>query len=159
MTKGETISIGEWKIVKGEGVLRTCGLGSCIGIVLYDQERFIAGMVHVMLPDSTKARKGANPWRYADTAIASLQAELKKQGARNLCAKMAGGAQMFKHAVKREFMQIGERNAAAARETFARLGITLVAEDTGGTKGRTIQYDVKTGELAVRTVHHGQMIL
>ena len=36
--------------------ITTLGLGSCVGVVIYDPAKKISGMVHVMLPDSTKIK-------------------------------------------------------------------------------------------------------
>ncbi|WP_054706716.1 chemotaxis protein CheD [Bacillus sp. JCM 19041] len=160
MTGHETISIGEWHLIKGTGKLRTCGLGSCVGVVLFDKKKKLAGMVHIMLPDSKKARKGKlNPWRYADTALELLHNQLLEAGAIEIGAKLAGGAQMFKYAVQQEFMQIGERNILAVLQVLEALHIPVVATDTGGTNGRTIEFDVVTSELVVRTVNKRQTII
>lgn len=160
MIATETISIGEWKIIQSSGSLRTCGLGSCVGVVLYDPIQKIAGMVHIMLPDSSKARKGkVNPYRYADTAIVFLSNQLKEKGAILLKAKLAGGAQMFRYAVKQEFMQIGERNIEAVKEALTQLGIPIIAECVGGSSGRTIEFYLDTNHLIVRTVHQKEITI
>ncbi|MBG9784331.1 chemotaxis protein CheD [Shouchella lehensis] len=148
----ETISIGEWKVLSHTGTLRTCGLGSCVCVVLYDDTHMHAGMVHIMLPDSKQARKTAfNPWRYADTALTLLHRELVNQGAGNLQAKIAGGAQMFRHAMRQEYMQIGRRNVEAVTQWLENAYIPVVAKDVGGACGRTVEFTLPTFVLHVRT--------
>ena len=49
------VGIADMNIVRTPSVIRTAGLGSCVGVVLYDLRKEIAGMVHVMLPDSVLA--------------------------------------------------------------------------------------------------------
>ncbi|GAF12902.1 chemotaxis protein CheD [Bacillus sp. JCM 19046] len=160
MSATATISIGEWKLIQSTGQLRTCGLGSCVGVVLYDPLQKIAGMVHIMLPDSSKARKGkVNPYRYADTALISLSNQLKAKGAGLLKAKVAGGAQMFRYAVKQEFMQIGERNVEAVKLVLKQLGIPIISECVGGSSGRTIEFQLETNDLIIRTVHQNEIII
>jgi len=150
----ETISIGEWKILTGTGTLRTCGLGSCISVVLYDRAHGIAGMVHIMLPDASQARKGPfNPWRYADTALNLLQEKLLKVGATNLQAKMVGGAQMFRYAMREEFMQIGKRNIEATTTWLEQAHIPILAREVGGTVGRTVEFDLSSCTMRVRTAN------
>ncbi|NMH71161.1 chemotaxis protein CheD [Bacillus sp. RO3] len=152
------VGIADMKIgLKGSSI-RTSGLGSCIGVVLYDECIGLAGMVHVMLPSSSLG-KGAsmNPAKYADTGIDELIRLLGKRGAdvRRLKCKMAGGAQMFQFQSKSDVMRIGPRNAEAVKEALKKHRVPIVAEDIGGNKGRTIEFYTSTGILQVRTVNEG----
>jgi len=56
-------------------------------------------------------------------------------------------------------MNIGERNIISARNTLERLGIPIVAEDTGKNYGRTVTFDTSTGDLLVRTILRGDKII
>jgi len=156
----ETIKIGmaELGIATPPNRLRTTGLGSCVGVVLYDTVKKIAGMAHVMLPDSALA-KGAelNPAKYADTAIPQLIKQMVDAGAatRHMVAKLAGGAQMFSFLAGNDTMRIGPRNVEACKTALQQQGIRIVAEDTGGNCGRTIEIDAETGILQIRTVNQG----
>ena len=55
---GVTIKVGmaDLKIAKAPDLLTTLGLGSCIGLTLYDPVSKVGGLVHYMLPDSTKLK-------------------------------------------------------------------------------------------------------
>lgn len=134
----------------GDAVFVLPGLGSCIGLVIYDPERRLAGMAHVMLPDSTQARESAQPGKFADTAVDALVLGLVERGARRakLVAKMAGGAQMFGTIPS---LNVGERNAQAVRGALQKKCIPVLACDVGGSSGRTIHFEVATGELWVRS--------
>ncbi|MCT4776176.1 MULTISPECIES: chemotaxis protein CheD [Exiguobacterium] len=151
------IGIAEWKQTTAPNKLRTAGLGSCVGVILYDVRLQVAAMAHVMLPDSAIARKHQTieVGKYADTAIDALVASLKQAGAGRLQAKMAGGAQMFQFKYENEAMRIGERNAEAVRNALKAHRIPLIAEDCGGHNGRTIEFDVATCVLSIRTVSVG----
>ena len=95
----------------------------------------IAGLAHVMLPDSSLARTGKfNIAKFADTAIKELVNKLLKHGARStmLKAKMAGGAQMFQFSSGSDMMRIGPRNVEAVRKQLVDLRIPITAEDVGG---------------------------
>jgi chemotaxis protein CheD len=150
------IGMADLGVAKPPHRLRTTGLGSCVGVVLYDATNKIAGMAHVMLPDSSLA-KGSdfNIGKYADTAIPQLIKEMENAGAsvRNLVAKLAGGAQMFSFLSGNDTMRIGPRNVEACKIKLQEAGIRIVAEDTGGNCGRTIEMDAETGILQIRTVN------
>ncbi|GAA4700922.1 chemotaxis protein CheD [Brevibacillus fulvus] len=138
--------------------LRTTGLGSCVGVVLYDQVKRIAGMAHVMLPESSLGKGNeTNIGKYADTAIPQLIKEMVAVGASayNLTAKLAGGAQMFSFLGGNDTMRIGPRNVDACKAILEQNHIKIVAEDTGGNCGRTIEMDAETGILQIRTVNQG----
>src|SRR5699024_5222930 len=92
------VGISDLNLVKEPDTIRTSGLGSCVGIVIYDLQKKMAGMSHIMLPDSAHTKQTeVNIYKYADTAILILINELMKKGATKklLKAKIAGGAQMF----------------------------------------------------------------
>ncbi|AIE59676.1 chemotaxis protein CheD [Bacillus methanolicus] len=156
------VGIADMKIVRAPGLIRTSGLGSCVGVVIYDQVKEIAGLAHVMLPDSSLAKGGSiNRAKYADTAVKELVSLLVKGGAcpMALKAKIAGGAQMFQFTAVNDLMRIGPRNVEAVKKELAKLKISVVAEDVGGNNGRTIEFNPKTCELSIRTVNKGTSII
>lgn len=138
-------------------VITTLGLGSCVGIVLYDPDRKVAGMAHIMLPSSLQARNNNNVAKFADTAIVRLVEDMVKLGAnrKQIVAKLAGGAQMFSLSDASEIMRIGFRNTIASKEELHKLEIPIIAEDTGGNYGRTIEISSDSGRLMIKTIGHG----
>ncbi|CQR47675.1 Chemoreceptor glutamine deamidase CheD [Paraliobacillus sp. PM-2] len=154
------VGIADLKIVtKQNNFLRTSGLGSCVGVVVYDFSKKMAGMAHVMLPDSNLSRdSNFNKFKYADTAIPILIEQLITSGARKyaLKAKIAGGAQMFSFSSSNDMLRIGKRNAEAVKQVLQQFGIPIIAEDVGGNSGRTIEFVLETGMLNVRTVNMGE---
>ena len=118
--------------------MMTIGLGSCIGLTLYDDTVKVGAMVHIMLPDS--AGRTDRPGKYADTAVALLIKELNALGCRNrsLIAKMGGGACMFEYFGAN--LNIGERNAERVRALLKENNIKLAAEDVGGKVGRSVTF-------------------
>lgn len=156
------VGMADWKIATAPDLIRTSGLGSCVGVVVYDPILKIAALAHIMLPDSSLARnKKMNRAKFADTALEDVLAALKRKGShlRRLKAKMAGGAQMFSFSSGSDLMRIGPRNLEAVAEILASYRIPIVAEDTGGNKGRTITFYTETGELHIRTIHEGETII
>lgn len=151
------VGMADYKLSIHPGVLTTLGLGSCVGIALYDTSTRIVGLAHIMLPSSINARDKINLAKFADTAIDSLIREMEKMGAnrRKLVAKLAGGAQMFAFHGKDDIMRVGLRNIQASKEKLQELGIPIIAEDTGGNYGRTIEFYSDDGRLLVKTIGHG----
>ncbi|MCP3762016.1 chemotaxis protein CheD [Domibacillus sp. A3M-37] len=161
---GEIVKVGiaDLNVVKPPDMIRTSGLGSCVGVVLYDELIQIAGMVHVMLPDSSLAKADIkNKAKFADTGIQALIKELEKRGTRSvrLKAKIAGGAQMFQFKSGTDLMKIGPRNVAAVKEQLQAARIPIFSEDTGGSSGRTIEFNPSTSLLHIRTVDKGEQTI
>lgn len=142
--------MGEIKVSKRAGdELVARGLGSCIGLALIDRTSGVAGMAHVVLPESSGP--DAEAGRFADLAVPALIAQMQKAGAvvRRVEAVIAGGARMFDVGE----MDIGERNATAVRAGLARSGVTIRAAATGGDRGRTLRLTV--GEFVVTVKEAG----
>ncbi|EGD52885.1 CheD [Thermoanaerobacter ethanolicus JW 200] len=151
------VGMADAKVTQSPGILTTIGLGSCVGIVLYDPITKISGLVHIMLPYSNKISDNSNKLKFADTGIQVLIEEMVKLGAnpKRLISKIAGGAQMFSSKINSDIMNIGERNAVATKEVLGKLGIPIVAEDIGGNYGRTIEFYSEDGRLLVKTIGYG----
>lgn len=151
------VGMADLNIAKAPDILQTCGLGSCVGICLWDSKVKMAGMAHIMLPSSSIGKKG-NDAKFADTAIPFLIDKMKKNGAdvNRLVAKIAGGAQMFSFSNSSDVMKIGERNTEAVKLYLKNARIRIMAEDTGGSYGRTIEFYADTGSLYIRTVSLGE---
>ena len=152
------VGIAQMDVVKLPNTIRTSGLGSCVGVVLYDESKKVAGLVHVMLPDSSLGRtETINVAKFADTGIQAMINLLKIEGVQpfNLKAKIAGGAQMFQFTSDLTSMRIGPRNIEAIKQELKRHRIRIVSEDTGGNSGRTIEFDPATSILHIRTVNQG----
>ncbi len=156
---GEIIKVGmaDLKVTKYPNSLTTLGLGSCVGICLYDKKTKNIGMAHIMLPSSKQIRNNQNKYKFADTALVLMIEEMKKKGTipRNLVAKIAGGAKMFNFNSMSESMNVGQRNSEAVRELLKLLKIKLIADDCGGNFGRTIVFDSENGGLQIKTIGHG----
>ncbi len=151
------VGMADLMVSNHPGILTTLGLGSCVGIALYDSFTRTIGLAHIMLPSSLQARNNSNEAKFADTAITKLVNDMVRVGARrsNLVAKLAGGAQMFSFNQTSDMMKIGFRNAISAREKLAELNIPVIAEDTGGNYGRTIELYSLDGKLVIKTIGHG----
>jgi chemotaxis protein CheD len=150
--------MADYKVGSAPSTIISYGLGSCIGISLYDPQTKVGGLLHIMLPDSTQARPTDNPAKFADTGLPLMLKDVLALGASKtrLVAKIAGGAQMFAFQNATDIMRVGSRNAEAAKKILKSLGIKLIAEDTGGTYGRTVSIDLNDGIYKVKTIDKGE---
>ncbi len=159
MIQGKVIKVGmaDLSIAKEPDILTTLGLGSCVGIALYDPSTKVGGLAHIMLPDSKQIKNNENKAKFADTAIEVLVQLMLKEGARKnrLIAKIAGGAHMFEFKNMDDMMRIGTRNVSAVVQILNEMHIPIVAQDVGENYGRTIELHTLTGVLRVKTIGHG----
>lgn len=161
MSERQRVGIAEFRVAQAPAVLVSYGLGSCLAIVLYDRERRIGGLAHTLLPAPHPGVAESRPEKFVAGAIRLMLEELLQQGADRavLTARIAGGANMFvsQFEVSAE-ESIGARNVRAARETLHQLAIPLQAEEVGGSNGRTVEFDLDTGLVCVRSVCGGDRI-
>ena len=155
------VGMADLKIAKAPDALTTLGLGSCIGIAIFDPISKIGGLVHIMLPDSTSIKNNSNLAKFADTGIDELIRLLLLKGAskQRLVAKIAGGAQMFAFQNKSDLVRVGERNAEACVEILKRLNIPLLAQDTGLNYGRTVVFYPETGDYKIKAVGKEETVI
>lgn len=146
------VGIGDYKVTKDPDSLITLGLGSCVGIALYDRTRKIGGLSHIMLPDSTAFSREVKPGKFADLAIPLMVEELTAQGTlkRNLVAKIAGGASMFNFPDRKLSSDIGRRNVEAVERVLTELEIPIIGRHTGGSTGRTMVVDLADFQVDIR---------
>ncbi|MCL2371968.1 MAG: chemotaxis protein CheD [Defluviitaleaceae bacterium] len=160
---GKIISVGmaDLKAVVAPDILSTLGLGSCVGIALYDPIKKIAGLSHAMLPDSTAIQNNSNKDKFVDTAIIKLIEEMEALGAnrRNMVAKIAGGAQMFAFNATDDNLRVGDRNVEATKQALQNLRIPLKAEETGNKFGRTVELYAEDGRLIIKAIGQGVRVI
>jgi len=134
-----------------DGALLKTTLGSCVGVIVRDRDRKVAGLAHVMLP--SRLRAGDPPGKYADSAIPALLAGVESRGGRRaaLQAWLVGGARMFP--MEDDGLgSIGDRNIEEARRLLAELGVPVIREEVGGSCGRTMTFAAATAALDIRTL-------
>jgi len=152
------VSMAHMKIARAPAVMVTRGLGSCLGITLYDPVKKIGAMAHPMLPDIERAKIKSNPGRFVNSVINKMLEDLKSEGClkSRLIAKLFGGAHMFSFIAKDSILNIGEKNIDMAKELLKQYGIDILVEELGGSVGRTIELDLETGKVLVKTISRGQ---
>ncbi|MBN2013607.1 MAG: chemotaxis protein CheD [Candidatus Altiarchaeota archaeon] len=153
MTKKITVGMAEFKIIHNPCILEVLGLGSCVAICLRDEKTKIAALAHIILPDSKEAAQGINPLRFVDKTVDAMVKSMLILGCKthDIKAKLCGGAEIFPNVPR--ISDIGKKNVEAVRKKLREKCIEIVAEDVGGTEGRSIWFDTETGEVVVSRIH------
>ena len=143
----EIIKVGmaDLKVCTYPDSLTTLGLGSCVGIALYDSVTKVTGLAHIMLPDSTKITKNENIAKFADTGIAETLRLMLLQGAnrKRIVAKIAGGADMFGGAnVSKSTFRVGASNIEAAKENLKKLVASSDADGIEAKIGKENDFEI-----------------
>lgn len=151
------VGMADMQIASHGETLVTYGLGSCLGICLYDIISHIGGMAHIMLPNRVSI-EDRNVAKYADTAIPELLRRMCAAGAlrTSIVSKIAGGAHMFGRTADTDVIKVGQRNIDMSREVLKKLMLPIKADDTGGNYGRTILLNAQNGSLLIKTIGHGE---
>ena len=160
MSEKLIIGIADMKMAKGEGMLVTDALGSCIGICLHDPALKLGALVHIMLPLNMETGR-KNPMKYADTGIRETLKQMEAKGASRsrITAKIAGGAMMFKDGGSGSLGNIGQRNIESVKLNLKKEGIRLLKEDVGGAVARTLLFDVNSGLGCIRCYGRKELII
>jgi len=134
--------------------LVTYALGSCLAVAVHDPVAGVAGLLHVMMPDSSidPAKAAANPAMFVDTGVPMLFKSCYALGARKerMTVIVAGGAHQGDNEDEDRF-QIGKRNFAALRKLLWKNGVMIGASEVGGSRQpRTLMMDVGSGEVLLK---------
>jgi chemotaxis protein CheD len=156
------VKVADYAVRKGEHVIATIGLGSCVAIALYDGEAKVGALAHILLPNRAMSRETSNPAKFPDTIVPVMLEEMRRLGSgpsARIGAKIIGGASMFGQLVSGTGINVGERNVAATREVLSDLKIPLLAEDTGLDYGRSVYFHLSDGRVEVRSLKKGDRVI
>ncbi|MDD5435518.1 MAG: chemotaxis protein CheD [Nitrospira sp.] len=149
------LGMGEGIVAEPPAIITSTGLGSCVALILYEKEKKIGGMAHIMLPDSKAVSHGPilPPFWFVDTAIHSLLNGILNKGAflKNIVAKTAGGASMFPNYTG-DSIHIGEQNIESINGILSAMHIPLAGWDTGGNHGRSAEFFLETGRVLIKAI-------
>jgi len=155
------VGVGDMKLSKDTSkTIVTYSLGSCIGITVYDPVKKVAGMLHYMLPSSEidRNRESVRKLMFADTAIPMLFKEAYRIGAdkRRLIVKIAGGGKIMDTG---GVFGIGSKNYSAAKSILCKHDIVVDKESVGGSLGRTLYFNVNSGDIFLKFSGKKNMLL
>ena len=145
------VKIGEYEVTDSGERLVAYGLGSCLGVALFDKKESIAGLIHIKRPTAPTGTTSPKA-TFADTGIKMLFDEMQSKGAtaRHTKATLVGGIDTG-GAASAVNMSIGKKNIKQARETLDALGITVSNAAVDGDEGMSIHFDGGTGEATIET--------
>jgi chemotaxis protein CheD len=141
-------------------VLVTHALGSCVAVAIHDPVAGVAGLLHLMLPESAldPAKAAVRPYQFADTGIPLMFHAAYALGAekKRMSVRLVGGAQVLDPvagaaagAPKSDnlLFNIGKRNHLACRKILWAAGVMIHGEAVGGTISRTVRLEPDGGRL------------
>lgn len=149
------VGVGDVCVADHPKYLMTAALGSCVGVAIHDPLLKRGALAHVMLPTPIESGMHANETRFASVALPRMVDEIIRSGSlkRRLVAKIAGGSAMFRGDTS--LASIGRRNVEEVKRQLELLGIRLIAEDTGESHARTVEFHLDTGDFMVRSYVYG----
>lgn len=142
-----TLKIGECFASKHERMLRCTGLGSCVGVFVYDRVTKIGGGAHVFLP-STNFNKKQYSFSLCNDLLDALMQRMESLGAnlKGVTAKVTGGAKLMQ-----QLKSLGEQNTSDVLKYFMNKGIYVAVNDTGGKESRSVFFNTYVGDVEVKT--------
>lgn len=150
------VGISDYHISKSPNSLVTLGLGSCVGIAIYDKWSKVGGLSHILLPSSLGFTAIDRYEKFADLALPKMIEEIEnKSGTKYLVAKIAGGSSMFT-SKDNGIERIGDRNVKAVMEILDSYNIPIIGSHTGGNLSRTMTVDLNTFDVLI-TVGNNQI--
>ena len=147
-----TVGVSDMKVSDNPSdTIVTRALGSCIAVVVTDEDATIAGMLHYQLPfprNGARSASNGNPYMYADSGIPALLRAVMAKGASpdRLIVRLVGGSRILD---PDGVFDIGRGNYLAARKILWRYGVLVAAEDVGGDSWRNVWVDVGNGNVTV----------
>lgn len=154
------VKVADYAVARGDTVISTLGLGSCVAIAVHDAAAGVGGLAHVLLPSESMSREHTNRAKFPATAVPLLLAEMRKLGATGpFAAKLVGGASMFAALLPSGGVNMGDRNVEASRRALVVAGIPILAQDTGGGHGRSVFLHVRDGRVVVRSLTLGDHVI
>jgi chemotaxis protein CheD len=147
-----TVGIGELAVTdQPDDSIVTHALGSCVAVCLFDPVANVAAMLHFLLPESkiNEERAKAQPGAFADTGIPLLFQSAYRLGLdkKRTIVKLAGGAEIGSQSAGS--LQIGRRNALAAKNILWRNGVLINAQDIGGSVARSVHLLALDGRVQI----------
>ncbi len=137
------------------------GLGSCLGVTLYDPLTKSGAAAHVVLPNARAGQEKETPGKFADTVLPFLLSQLQKHHChkRHLVLKAVGGANVLRFPRPETVLSIGTRNEETLRKTANDLDLNIWAADMGGTHGRSMRFFLEDGRITVTAFGRESIVL
>lgn len=130
--------------------LTSAPVGSGLAIAVYSPGEKRGGMACCLLPcrSDVSVTPALGPAMFVDLGLPALIERLRRDGgeAMPLVAALAGAAEPLGGG---QACGVGARNVAAAQSVLAACGVPVVLAETGGTRPRCLELDVREGRATV----------
>ena len=135
------VNTGEIRVFSEPVILQSIALGSCVAVVVYERNKKIGGLAHVMLPG--KSPSSGNNTKYAEDAIQTLLDSTKKLGAEigNLEISIVGGGNVLQEG------DIPDKVIESVLGYLTTLQLELNGMRVGGIGRRSIFFDTTSGNV------------
>lgn len=135
------MNIGQTAVSLAPGEIICYGLGSCLGVFLYDKFQKVGAGAHIMLP-------GNGEQHDSDKMLRVIVKGMLDRGCNPLIirARLVGGADIM----NLRSYRIGQRNIDYVKKELKERRIMINAEDLGGTGSRTARLDLESGILSIK---------
>ena len=134
--------MGETAVSTAPGEIICYGLGSCLGVFLHDKFHKAGAAAHIMLPGNSFNCDSDKMLQRIFKGMLDMGCHVPFIGAR-----LVGGASIMNLSTFR----IGHRNIMYVKKELQKIGVTIHAEDTGGSRSRTARLDIETGRLSINS--------
>ncbi|MDH8678841.1 chemotaxis protein CheD [Fusibacter bizertensis] len=147
------VGIGKYRVAyKKEDIIMIHALSSCVAVVFYNPKDMVGAMIHIALPNTNSRDNGPDRlFYYADTGLKRVIEELVTKYKVNMAyteIHVIGGANSIK---ENDFFKIGARNLEEVRTILRSENLYFVEDSTGGNLSRTIELEMRTGNLSIKT--------
>jgi chemotaxis protein CheD len=148
------VGLGEVVVSNNQNdILVAFGLGSCVGVGVYDPAKGVAGLLHAVLPEPLNG-SDMESTKYVGNGIKKLLELMIEKGAskERLIVRIAGGANMLTSPGLSKSFDIGTRNIASAQTILEKAKLNIVNQSVGGNIGRTFRVYVAQGKMTIRMI-------
>jgi chemotaxis protein CheD len=134
-------------------------LGSCLSVTMLHRQSGLCAICHGLLPE----RRGCTGCgdecgevaRYVRCSIRKMVRQFSRKGVSpgEIEVKVFGGADMFGASSNgRGRLSVGRMNIEAAQKTIQEAGLSVASQDVGGTEGRKLYFDARTGAVLLKRI-------
>ena len=146
----QLVSIGDIIVTNNpQTTLLVHGVGSSVGVVLYDPQSNTTGIIHLMLPDSQLSpnRIESKPGMFADTGMSTLFSKFSPEQKDRLKVFITGGANAI---TTHTALKIGEKNIERVKSFLEKEDISIAAEELGGQNNRSLSFSAEAALVKLK---------
>ena len=143
MRKFIDVGTGQVELARGNVILRSVAIGSCVVVVAYDSVRRVGALAHVMLPGKAPCSKTAERTRYTADAIDELISQMTEADSHlgNIETALVGGGNVL----KKQDDTVCRDNIESTISLLDQKNIPIRAAVLGGIQRKGVYLDVQSG--------------